>query len=183
MRDAAVTRRRILDAAIVEFAAYGIAGSRVDRIATAAGCNKAMIYSYYGSKDGLFDAVFDVLVVGTVNDVPINAKDLPGYAAELYDQHRRHPEPLRISRWDALERGGAGQRLPVVVAAAREKVDAIAAAQAEGRISRRFSAERLLELVLTLSRTAVADGEGGDGEDAVARRESIRQAVALLVDL
>ncbi|HEY3483203.1 MAG TPA: TetR family transcriptional regulator, partial [Streptomyces sp.] len=51
MRDAAETKRRLLAAATEEFAERGIAGARVDRIAAAAGCNKAMIYSYFGSKD------------------------------------------------------------------------------------------------------------------------------------
>ena len=47
---------RILDAATAEFSARGIAGARVDRIADAAACNKALLYSYFGNKDQLFDA-------------------------------------------------------------------------------------------------------------------------------
>jgi AcrR family transcriptional regulator len=41
--DAEATKRRLLDAARDEFAAYGIAGARVDRIAEAAQANKAQI--------------------------------------------------------------------------------------------------------------------------------------------
>ena len=37
MRNAEASRERILDAALAEFSAYGIAGARVDRIAQAAG--------------------------------------------------------------------------------------------------------------------------------------------------
>ncbi len=59
IRDAAATRQRLIDAARAEFAQYGIAGARVDRIATNAGANKAQIYNYFGSKDRLFDAVWD----------------------------------------------------------------------------------------------------------------------------
>ncbi|GAA2568652.1 hypothetical protein GCM10010435_48140 [Winogradskya consettensis] len=44
-------------------------------------------YAYYGSKDGLFDAVFDAVVVQTLSDVPLDVEDLPEYAARLYDQH------------------------------------------------------------------------------------------------
>ena len=58
-RDAAATRRRLIDAARAEFAQYGIAGSRVDRIAANAGANKAQIYNYFGSKDQLFAAVWE----------------------------------------------------------------------------------------------------------------------------
>jgi AcrR family transcriptional regulator len=59
-RDAARTKQRLLDAACDEFAEYGIAGGRVERIAAAAGCNKALIYAYFDSKDALFDAAFAV---------------------------------------------------------------------------------------------------------------------------
>ena len=57
-RNAERTRKRILAAATEEFAALGIAGARVNRIAEVAGCNKAMLYAYFGNKDELFDAVF-----------------------------------------------------------------------------------------------------------------------------
>ena len=57
LRDAQATRRRLLDAACAEFAQYGMAGARVERIAEAAGSNKAQIYHYFGGKAQLFDAV------------------------------------------------------------------------------------------------------------------------------
>lgn len=53
------TRRRILDAARDEFARYGKAGARVDRIASTAGINKAMLYYHFGSKEDLYLAVID----------------------------------------------------------------------------------------------------------------------------
>ncbi|MEH1168835.1 TetR family transcriptional regulator [Micromonospora sp. CPCC 205539] len=95
-RDAADTRRRLLAAATDEFAARGIAGARVDRIATAAGANKALIYSYFGNKYQLFDAVFDALVVRTAADVPIDGDDLPGYAGRLFDLNHARPQALRL---------------------------------------------------------------------------------------
>lgn len=56
-RDPGLARRRILEAAVGEFAARGFAGARVDRIARAAGLNKRMLYHYFGDKRGLHDAV------------------------------------------------------------------------------------------------------------------------------
>jgi TetR/AcrR family transcriptional regulator len=47
------TRKRILKAAVTEFAQYGLAGARVDRIARRARVNKAMIYYYFSSKKAL----------------------------------------------------------------------------------------------------------------------------------
>lgn len=58
-RDAAATRERLLDAAETQFATHGLAGSRVDEIARAAGVNVQLIYRYFGDKDGLYRAAFD----------------------------------------------------------------------------------------------------------------------------
>lgn len=58
-RDPQRTRRRILEAATVEFARYGLGGARIDRIARRAGANKRMLYYYFGDKDGLFLAALE----------------------------------------------------------------------------------------------------------------------------
>lgn len=52
------SRDRILDAAREVFAEDGLGAARVDEIARRAGCNKALIYYYFASKDELYDAVF-----------------------------------------------------------------------------------------------------------------------------
>lgn len=54
-----VTRRNILDAALYEFAAKGLAGARVDEIAARSGSNKRMIYEYFGNKEGLWLTVLE----------------------------------------------------------------------------------------------------------------------------
>ena len=58
-RDPERTRRKILSAATVEFARYGLGGARVDRIAARAGANKRMLYYYFGDKDRLFLAALE----------------------------------------------------------------------------------------------------------------------------
>lgn len=57
VRDAAATQAQILDAAEEEFARYGLAGARIDAIAAQTGVVKAMIYYYFESKEGLYQAV------------------------------------------------------------------------------------------------------------------------------
>jgi AcrR family transcriptional regulator len=59
VRDAERTRRALLDAAEIEFAAKGLAGARVDVIAEEAAANKRMLYYYFGSKDDLYVAVLE----------------------------------------------------------------------------------------------------------------------------
>src|SRR5580693_10162573 len=94
--DAQATRRRLLDAAYSEFAQYGIAGARVDRIAEAAESNKAQIYHYFGGKTELFDAVFQQATTEMEAEVPFDPHDLPGYAGRLARLHERRPEIIRI---------------------------------------------------------------------------------------
>ncbi|MEM1361317.1 MAG: TetR family transcriptional regulator [Pseudomonadota bacterium] len=53
-RDAEATKRRILQAALEEFAAHGHSGARIDRLAEAAGVSKPMIYDYFGDKDTIY---------------------------------------------------------------------------------------------------------------------------------
>jgi TetR/AcrR family transcriptional regulator len=57
----AETRARILDAALSEFALHGLAGARTERIATAAGVNKALLYYHFDSKEKLYLAAFEMI--------------------------------------------------------------------------------------------------------------------------
>jgi AcrR family transcriptional regulator len=178
-RDAEDTKRRLLDAAATEFAERGIAGARIDRIAAAAQANKALIYSYFGNKEALFDAVFNALVVDTVHDVPIDPDDLAGYAARLFDRNISHPRAFRLAIWHSLERGGA--TLPeAVVAANQDKVAAIAKAQQGGRISDRFPADELMVLVTGLSVLGSPDLAMTRSDDIAERRRTVVEAVRML---
>ena len=58
-RDPEGMRLRILEAAKEEFAAHGLAGARVDRIAAKAGANKRMLYYHVGKKDELYLTVLE----------------------------------------------------------------------------------------------------------------------------
>jgi TetR/AcrR family transcriptional regulator len=72
------SRQRIFIAAAREFAARGFAGASVDRIADAAGFNKAMIYYHFGSKAALyrdilrdmFEAVGAAMSVAAASPLP-----------------------------------------------------------------------------------------------------------------
>lgn len=56
---AAETRARILEAALREFSANGLAGARTEQIAAAAGVNKALLYYYFESKEKLYIAALE----------------------------------------------------------------------------------------------------------------------------
>ncbi|WP_304455271.1 TetR/AcrR family transcriptional regulator [Nocardiopsis sp. YSL2] len=100
------TRARLLKAARTEFAAYGIAGARVDRIAERAGVNKQRIYANFGDKEQLFqhvvgDALDELSAVVTLD----GDTDPASYVARVFDYHRARPELLRLLLWEALHYG------------------------------------------------------------------------------
>ncbi|MFF0585110.1 TetR family transcriptional regulator [Streptomyces sp. NPDC003781] len=149
-RDPDRKRQQLMDAALAEFAEYGVAGSRVDRLAKRAGISPGLVYSFFDGKDGLFEAVYEAIVEQTVNAVPIDADDLPGYAARLYDAAAQHPQVMRFLAWYALER--ADRPVPEVVARSMdEKTAAIEAAQQRGTVTSDKPAGEILALVLSLA--------------------------------
>ena len=185
VRDAQATRQRLLDAAAEEFAGRGIAGARVDRIAHAARSNKAQIYHYFGSKDGLFDAVFDRIVKATVNDTPIDPANLPEYAGRLFDRYQKYPEVQRLATWHRLERSDSSNPIEAIVASNAAKATAIADAQRTGRLTTRFEPAVLLALILAISGTwsSVTPEYAGLVKrlPAAERRRAIVDAVAALL--
>src|SRR5262245_38496404 len=150
VRDAEATRQRLLDAALAEFAEFGIAGARVDRIAANAASNKAQIYHYFGSKDQLFDAVWESIVKQVVDEAPLDTSNLPVYAHQLSDGYVNHPDVARVISWQRLERG-SDQPHAFAVSSTQSRVDAIAAAQADGTLPDHFEPNALFALILNLA--------------------------------
>jgi TetR/AcrR family transcriptional regulator len=54
-----LTRARILEAAIRQFSANGLAGARTEQIAEEAAVNKALLYYYFKSKEDLYAAALE----------------------------------------------------------------------------------------------------------------------------
>ncbi|WBB69066.1 TetR family transcriptional regulator [Micromonospora sp. WMMD812] len=151
VRDAEATRRRLLDAAADEFSEFGIAGARVDRIATASKSNKAQIYHYFGSKERLFDAVMNDIVGRTAGSVPITVDDLPGYAGRLFDAYEDDPRIARLATWYRLERPSDPTQLEVLSETIKDELRQIRAAQKAGVLPSRYRPADLLNLVLHMT--------------------------------
>jgi AcrR family transcriptional regulator len=182
-RDADLTRKRLLESATTEFAALGIAGARVDRIAEAAGCNKAMIYAYFGNKDQLFDAVFTAHVAEFLEQVQFDAADLPSYAGRLFDVFEDDPAASRLSTWYRLERPD-GTPLQAVVAVNRMRLEMLEQAQRDGLIPAHFAPVELLALVQSIATAwATMNPEFGAGApaDRDRRRNTVVDAVQRLL--
>ena len=122
------TRDRLLAAAREEFATHGIAGARVDRIASAAGANKERIYGNFGSKEALFQTVVTEAKAEHAEGIGLPGGDLAEYVGRLYDFHRQHPVLLRLMLWEALYSGDRPVDDDPRQPSYRTKVESLAAA-------------------------------------------------------
>jgi AcrR family transcriptional regulator len=96
-------KRDILTIAAEEFAKNGLTGTRVDAIADRTRTTKAMIYYYFGSKEGLFAAVIEAAYAGI--RATETALDLDALGPEealrrlvefTFDYHDKHPDFVRL---------------------------------------------------------------------------------------
>jgi AcrR family transcriptional regulator len=185
-RDSRLTRERLFQAATEEFAAHGIAGARIDRMAETAGYNKGLLYVHLGNKDQMFDTVFEAAVLEIQEAVPFRADDLPGYAGALFDFHLAHPHLMRLVRWHNLERDVPVAQIAAVVERTQESIQAVSAAQAQGLINGGLSAQLLVSMVISIA-TTWTDGspepltQDASPEQIAARRHAVVLAVGRLV--
>ena len=97
------TRKQILDAAMVEFTNKGIEGARTDDIARAAGVSKRMLFHYFNSKDGLFQAVLEKIYLdirSAEESLDLAGRDPLDAMTELctfsFEWFAKHPEFIAI---------------------------------------------------------------------------------------
>jgi AcrR family transcriptional regulator len=151
-RDASATRKRILAAAIEEFAAHGVAGARVDRIAENASANKRAIYEQFGDKAELFAIVLADQLDQLAQAVDLRPDRVPDYVGALFDYCAAHPQLVRLVQWEALS--FAPEQAPNFAARSASyaaKVAVIAQAQQSGQITDRLPPERILLLLIGLA--------------------------------
>jgi AcrR family transcriptional regulator len=186
MRNAEATRERILEAALAEFSAHGIAGARVDRIAEAAKCNKNLIYIYFQDKETLFTTVLRKHILRVHDAYPFTPNDLPGYAARVFDFAMENPDLMRLLAWSALEQTAGAH--PDRAAALDGKVVALNASQKAGQVGTAFSSDFLLTAIMSLATAWSATSpfrpsiNPQAAERKIELRQSIIEAVRLLAD-
>lgn len=105
--DADATRARIFAAAAEEFAAAGIGGARIERIAERAQANKSLIYRYYTSKENLFAAVLMGELAALAESVTLDPGRVVDYVGELFDYHVTHPRVIRLMVAEGFHYGTA----------------------------------------------------------------------------
>ncbi|MCQ8770878.1 TetR family transcriptional regulator [Streptomyces telluris] len=183
VRDPEATKARIFAAATAEFAAHGIAGARIDRIAREAKANKQLIYAYFGDKAELFSQVLQRALLELASAVPVDADDPDCYVDRLMEYHKAHPELLRLLLWEGLEYG-EGEIPHEAERRARydSKAAAFAVAQEEGTVDAGLPPRHLVFLISALAGWGTAVPQfrrllvGGEDGDLAALRESVRTA-------
>lgn len=112
VRDPDAMRRRIIEAATAEFASHGYGGARVDRISTAAATVDRMLYYYFGSKEGVFQAVLEDAYerLGAAEqqldlDQADPAQGMRALVAFTWNYYREHPEFIRLLNSENLHKG------------------------------------------------------------------------------
>ncbi|GAA4245095.1 TetR family transcriptional regulator [Dactylosporangium darangshiense] len=180
------TGDRIIAAATAEFARYGIAGARVERIANAARTSKERVYAYFRSKEALYRFVASRELAAMTVAVELDPADLPGYAGRVHDHLVRHPERLRLMMWGQLELP-AGQAPPddPFQASVRHKVEQLRDAQKAGALDAVWAPEDVLVFVSQLATSWAAQADhaptGADRDRFMAaRRAAIVAAVQRL---
>ncbi|MBN9386739.1 MAG: TetR family transcriptional regulator [Chloroflexi bacterium] len=183
MQNAEATRERILEAALAEFSAYGVAGARVDRIAREAGCNKNLIYIYFESKENLFTTVLQKNLLRLYQEIAFNPSDLPGYAGRVFDYTLAHPDLMRLVAWTNLEQQAV---TPDRLGVHSGKVEEIRQAQESGLVNPNFPPGFILIMVMTMANAWSASNPYGQQlepsalQDPTKLRANIIEAVRLL---
>ena len=152
--DTEATIRRILDAAVGEFAAHGLDGTTIERIAGVAGVNKERIYNYFGGKRDLFAHVLRDELVKVAQAVPVESfatKDVGEYAGRVYDYHLEHPELERLLRWEGLAFDAGNPDDEQRLALYRDKTAAVEAGQRAGSVTEEIDADHMIFLILSLA--------------------------------
>ena len=184
------TRQRILEAARSEFAAHGLAGARIDRIARSASASKERLYAYYRHKGDLFSAVLELNLIEFSSAVSSDGGGtLPEFAAALYDHTVQHPDYLRMIDWARLERQEAIAVPSALVDGFHdEQVRRIEALQAAGSVDAAWDAGHVAAMVFGIVTCWVHEPSAAfavlpavDSTTVAARRASIVHAVERLV--
>lgn len=183
MRNAEATRERILEAALAEFSAYGIAGARVDRIAKTAGCNKNLIYIYFESKEKLFTTTLQKHLMRVYEELVFTPEDLPGYAERVFDFTMSNPDLMRLMTWSSLEQRAETPTERNEVHG--KKAQALQQAQSDGKVGESFSPGFLLTAIMTLATAWTATNPFGPSlhPEAANNPAELKDAIARAVRL
>lgn len=147
------TRRRLREAALVEFAAHGLDGTSVAAIVARAGVNRERLYSYYGDKEALWEFVLSSELEELASAVALTGAglvDIGEFAGATFDYHAAHPELGRLLQWEGLQHRPAAN-LAERTKHYRAKVERFAEAQRQGQLDPGLDPAHLVFALIALA--------------------------------
>ena len=186
VRTTAELRETILAAARSEFAQYGLAGARIDRIARAAEASKERLYAHFTDKEALFRSVVAADMADFFAAITLRGDAVPQFVGDIYDLACRRPEHLRMITWASLE--GLALDPPRVddgESILARDIGVIEAAQAAGDVDASWDPLDLLVLLfgvgLAWAQSPHPDGGSADPAIVAARRAAAVEAAGRIV--
>lgn len=186
MRKTDELRDTILAAARSEFARFGLAGARIDRIARAASASKERLYAHFGDKETLFRSVVAADSAEFFEAVTLRPEAVPDFVGDIYDLAHRRPEHLRMITWANLE-GLALDPPPAQEwdAVPARDIRAIEEAQAAGYVDPAWQPLELLVVLfgvgLCWAQSPHPDARTGDPDVLAARRAAVVEAARRII--
>ena len=188
------TRRRLKEAATVEFAERGPDGTTMERIARRAEINKERLYRYFGDKESLFEAVLaDELqrLASSVVRPEGGLEDIGEFAGRTFDYYSANPQLARLLLWEGLATATGGSVADEINRTShyKSKARAYAAAQHEGVLSHDLPPEHLVFLIIGLAAwwfsvpqlaRMLTGAEDGEPNEHARRRASVVRAAERL---
>jgi AcrR family transcriptional regulator len=153
VRNTSELRGEILEAARAEFAEYGLAGARIDRIARNAQASKERLYAHFGDKEALFREVFAVDSAEFFRAATLRPDAVPEYVGDIYDHVVSRPEHLRMISWAHLEGVTLDEPSPDGQPLPAHDIAAIEAAQASGYVDPAWRPEDLIAMLFAIGLT------------------------------
>jgi AcrR family transcriptional regulator len=179
-------RDTILSAARSEFAQYGLAGARIDRIARAADASKERLYAHFKDKETLFRGVVAADMAEFFAAVTLRRDAVPEFVGDIYDLACRRPEHLRMITWANLE-GLTLDPPPIedLESIQARDIGVIEAAQAAGHVDPAWRPMDLLVILfgvgLAWAQSPHPDAITADPTIIAARREAAVEAARRIV--
>jgi AcrR family transcriptional regulator len=151
-RDLARTRERILKAALAEFAANGLAGTRCEDIARRARVNKRMLFYCFGSKEELYREILRRKFSERATLYESLPTDLGGAILHWYEAFSSDLAWVRLLEWEALGNGrgelvGEQERRQYL----KRTLDRLRRAQKDGLVPKRLDLTQLQILIIALT--------------------------------
>lgn len=175
------TKDRILAAARTEFATFGIAGARIDRLAKAAKTSKERVYAYFRGKEEMYRVVAATELAAAANATRLDPTDLPAYVGRMCDFFASHPECYRLMMWGRLELDATDAPADDAVrAAAAGKIQQLREAQESGLLDSSWDPSDVLAILDQIS-LAWAGQSAHPPEDPALRDSRLRQRRAVAV--